>query len=95
MRDIKQQPKSNYIELVTDIKREKVRDIQNINLTKTTKENKLKINIIIRVINDKNPDRDEERQDRNIVENKEILLKVIQRYEDIFIITIKQVHQIL
>ena len=40
MRDIKQQLKSNNIKLVTDIKREKVRDIENINLTKATKENK-------------------------------------------------------
>lgn len=77
MRDIKQQLKGNYIELVTDIKREKVRNIKNRSIIKTTKENKLKIIIIIRVINDKNPDLNEERQDRNRVKNKEILLKVI------------------
>lgn len=77
MRDIKQQLKSNNIKLVTDIKREKVRDIKDRSIIKATKENKRKINIIIRVRNDKDPDRNEKRSDRNIVENKEILLKVI------------------
>lgn len=65
MRDRKQQSKINNIKLVTDIKHKKVRDIEDRSLIETNEENKRKVIIIIRVRNDKTPNRDEKITYRN------------------------------